>query len=217
MSKTTGLHIWLTLLANAMVLVLSSCGVTMSTITPVPQSPTAVPQYIHYIPPEVLNAHLGFDLEFDYPGYWILRETWDTDRIDISLGDPRFLTLPTPSPDDFHPTPADFGSVNIWVVSSKPGQTPDTELESHKQSYSETSWMTVLGDYKITIDGYDASVLEYQIKPTEGYPSLMFNRRIFFIVKDQMYEIYFTVAEKDRGGEFEKGYEYFFNSLKIVP
>ena len=44
----------------------------------------------------------------------------------------------------------------------------------------------------------------------------MFNRRIIFIVKDQIYVILFEVAEKDRGGEFEKGYEYFFNSLKIV-
>ena len=67
------------------------------------------------------------------------------------------------------------------------------------------------------IDGYNASVLEYQVNDPENYPSLMFNRRIFFIVKDQMYEFFFTVAEKDRGGEFEQGYEYFFNSLKIVP
>ena len=51
----------------------------------------------------------------------------------------------------------------------------------------------------------------------ESYTSLMFARRRFFVVKDQMYEIMLTIAEKDRGGEFEKGYEYFFNSLKIVP
>jgi hypothetical protein len=35
----------------------------------------------------------------------------------------------------------------------------------------------------------------------------------FFIFKDQKYEIYYTIAEKDRGGEFEKGYEHIFNSL----
>ena len=36
------------------------------------------------------------------------------------------------------------------------------------------------------------------------------------MVNSQLYEIIFTVAEKERGGEFEKGYEYFFDSLKIV-
>ena len=77
--------------------------------------------------------------------------------------------------------------------------------------------MKVLYDYKISIDGYDASVLEYQIEPIEDYTSLMFARRIFFRVEDQMYTILFMVAEKERGGEFEKGYEYFFNSLKVVP
>jgi hypothetical protein len=49
------------------------------------------------------------------------------------------------------------------------------------------------------------------------------NRKIFFIAKNQLHEIYetyeihFTIAEKDRGGEFEQGYEHFFNSIKIVP
>jgi hypothetical protein len=46
---------------------------------------------------------------------------------------------------------------------------------------------------------------------------LMFARRTYFMVNGQVYEIIFTVADKDRGGEFDKGYEYFFNSLKIVP
>jgi hypothetical protein len=71
----------------------------------------------------------------------------------------------------------------------------------------------------LTIDGYDAIAFEYQVEPTDnnGYTSLMFERNIFFVVKDQLYQITFLVAEKERGGEFEKGYEYFFNSLKIVP
>lgn len=73
-------------------------------------------------------------------------------------------------------------------------------------------------NYKTKIDGYDASVLEYQIEPFDnGYTSLMFARRTYFMVNGQVYEIIFTVADKDRGGEFDKGYEYFFNSLKIVP
>lgn len=225
MNKTTGFHIWITILASAIVLALSSCGAAMSTSTPTPEWRPA-PTYIHYVPPSDASEYthyipskgFNFHLEFDYPSYWLLNEHSDEVGIlSVSLGDPRFLTLPTPAPDDFHPTPNDFGSVYIWIMPSKAGQTPDTELESHKQGYSETSWMTVFGDSKTTIDGHDASVLEYQIHPTEGYPSLMFNRRIFFMVKDQVYEIIFEVAEKERGGEFEKGYEHFFNSLKIVP
>jgi hypothetical protein len=37
------------------------------------------------------------------------------------------------------------------------------------------------------------------------------------MVNGQVYEIIYSVAEKDRGGEFDKGYDYFLNSLKIVP
>jgi len=77
--------------------------------------------------------------------------------------------------------------------------------------------MIVLNDYETTVDGREAYILEYQTDDRETSPSLMFNRRVFFMVKDQLYQITFTVAEKERGGEFEQGYEYFFNSLKIVP
>ena len=77
--------------------------------------------------------------------------------------------------------------------------------------------MTVLNDYKTTVDGRDAYILEYQTDDLETSPSLMFNRRVFFMVNNRVYEIIYTVAEKDRGGEFDKGYEYFFKSLEIVP
>jgi hypothetical protein len=40
---------------------------------------------------------------------------------------------------------------------------------------------------------------------------------LLLMVNDQLYEIFFNIAEKDRGGQFDKGYEYFINSLKIVP
>jgi hypothetical protein len=75
-----------------------------------------------------------------------------------------------------------------------------------------------LDNYKIKIDGQDAEVLEYQIDENfEVYTSTMFARDIFFAVHDQVYSISFLVAEHERGGEFEKGYEHFFKSLKIVP
>lgn len=171
---------------------------------------TPTSEYTHYTPSEFFH----FNLEFDYPSYWLIYE--DKGRPAVYLNDPRFLTLPTPGPSNFHPTPNDFGSIFIWITPKQSEQTVETKLELHKQSYSNTHWMTVLNDYKIKVDGYDASVLEYQVNDPETSPSIMFNRSIFFIVKDQMNEIYFSVAEKDRGGEFEKGYEYFFNSINII-
>ena len=214
MSKRISNHIWHALLVSIAMFMLTACGGATLTITPTSQSPTALPPYIHYVPSEGSNIHL----EFDYPSSWIFNEnTRDADFIVVGLGDPRFLTLPTPTPEDMHPTPSDFASIVIWIVPSKPGQTPDNELASHKQGYKDVHRITLLKDYKLTIDGLDASVLEYQVNDPESYTSFMFARRIFFVVKDQMYEIMLTIAEKDRGGEFEKGYEYFFNSLKIVP
>lgn len=224
-NKLTSIHIWHTFVASLTAFLLAGCGVMAPTTTPTPDW-QPMPTYIHYVPPSDVSEYrhytpsesFNFHLEFDYPSYWWLQEHSDEVAIlSVFLGDPRFLTLPTPSPSDFHPTPNDFGSVDIWIMPSKPDQTPDTELESHKQSYSEISRMTVLGGYKATIDGHDASVLEYQTNDPETSPSLMFNRRVYFMVNGQVYEIIFTVAEKERGSEFEKGYEYFFNSLKILP
>ncbi len=224
MNKKTSFHVWLILSSSVLTFMLSSCGVAMSTGTPTPQW-QPMPTYSYYVPPSdaseytyyVPSEAFKFHLEFDYPSYWWLQENIDEIGLpSLNLGDPRFLTLPPPS-GDFHPVPNDFGSVYIWIMPSKPGQTPDTELESHKQSYSELNRMKVLTDYKITIDGNDATVLEYQVDDPETSPSLMFYRRTYFMVNGQVYEIIYSVAEKDRGGEFDKGYEYFLNSLKIAP
>jgi len=183
--------------------------------TPEVSPVTNMPKYVHY-------KSLKVGLEFDYPGTWLFNEMTlsETDITILSLKDPRFKTLPTPWQEEPHPIPNDYGVIDIWVSPSTPVQTPDNELEALKSNYSRTSWMTVLGTYRTSIDGHDASVLEYEIYPTEtegGNPSVMFNRRIFFIANDKLYKLYFTVAEKDRGGEFEQGYEYFFNSLQIAP
>ena len=92
-------------------------------------SPSDVSEYTHYTPSKTFKFHL----EFDYPSFWWLQEY--SNEIGISsvfLGDPGFLTLPTPV--DSHPVPNDFGRICIWVMPSKPGQTPETELNSHKQN-----------------------------------------------------------------------------------
>lgn len=170
--------------------------------------------YTHYTPAK----NFGIHLEFDFPNTWVFREWRDTPEIlTISLLEPRFLLLPTSDPLRSHPAPNDIGSVYIWTMPSEVGQTPISELEAHKSSYSQINRMKVLGDYKATIDGNEAYVLEYQVNDPETSPSLMFNKRTYFMVNGQVCEIIFEVAEKDRGGEFEQGYEYFFKSIKIVP
>jgi len=213
MNEKPQIHIWYIFLASIAAFVFAGCGEVVPTIIPTPQPPTAIPPYIHYTPSEGSNVHL----EFDYPSSWTFEEPQDTKFVVIGLGDPRFRNLPTQSPEDFHPIPNDFGSIDIWTLPYEPGQTAGTELEVRKQGYKDEPHIKLLQDYHIMIDGYDAGVLEYKLEDWENYTSLMFSRRIIFVVEDQLYEILFEVAEKDRGGEFEQGYEYFFNSLKIVP
>ena len=180
------------------------------TNVPMQVTSTFLPPYIHYKPPTGSNIHL----EFDYPSTWSFFQNWDDPNfIILNFGDPRFRSLPTT-----YYTPTDFGTIDIWISPVEPGQTSFTELEADKQGYMGEPRHQVITDYMITIDGYDAGVLEYTIGPTEeDYPSVMFNKRIILVVNDQLYEILFRVAEHDRGGEFEQGFEYFFNSLKIVP
>lgn len=207
--KTRYIQLLIALLSNVISLLLAGCGIAVS---------TPMPPYIHYTPSKTSNVYL----EFDYPSSWALSEKKDleTGFIVISLRDLQTPTLPTRVPDQSHGTPSDFGRLGIWISPVKPGQTLDSLLETYTQNDSYPNWKTVLNTYKVKIDGYDAIVLEYQVQPladVNGYTSIMLEREVFFIVKDQMYQITFSVAEKERGGEFEKGYEYFFNSLKILP
>jgi len=214
MDRTKISKLRLFLLASTAMFIISSCA-RATTIQNSTQSLTPLPLYLHYSPSETSNIRV----EFDYPSLWLFSEekVQDTNIVIVGLGDPRFLTVPTRAPYESHGAPNDFGNLSIITQPVKPGQTPDTELQFHKQAYSKTPWMlTILNDYKIKIDGYDASVLEYQSNDLETSPSLMFIRRIFFMINNQAYEIIFEVAEKERGGEFEQGYEYFFKSLKVV-
>jgi len=210
MNKRMGLYIWVFLLSSMTGLMLVSCGII---------SPTPVPPYYHYTP----SKKSGIHVEFDYPSSWIFRkDTEDTNFMQLWFGDPRLNTVPTRTPNESHDTPSDFGRICIYIEPIEPGKTLDNLYETYTQKDSYASWITPLNDYKIKIDGYEAFVLEDQMEPNpsidgNGYTSLMFERRIFFAVENQIYQINFIVAEKERGGEFEQGYEYFFNSLKIVP
>ncbi|MBI5936155.1 MAG: hypothetical protein HY867_20815 [Chloroflexi bacterium] len=212
---------------GAAVLLLSGCSnntlVATPTINwqPMPtyhnEFPTsATSKYTHYTP----SAGFTFHLDFDYPSNWLLSEHInEVGWLSIFLKDPKFLTLPiqTQDPNYVYRPRHNYGIIDVWTFPSKPNQTADTELELLKRNYSQTNWMTLLGDYRITIDGYYATVLEYQMDDPENYTSLMFARRIFFVINGQFYEILYSVAEKDRGGEFDQGFDYFLSSLKFIP
>jgi hypothetical protein len=176
--------------------------------------PSNKTEYVHYVPSENFQIRL----EFDYPSYWWLEEYIDEiGSVNLLLRDPRFVDLPTPTDNSMHPAPNDLGFVTIWIMLHESGQTPESELQSHKLDYSQIPRMKVLDDYKIKLDGEDAHVLEYLVDDPETSPSVMFYKRIYFAVNDRVYEIIYSVAEKDRGGEFDKGFDYLLKSLKITP
>jgi hypothetical protein len=208
MNKTTHFHAWHTLWASMITFMLLGCGVTEMSL------PTA-PPYNHYVLSDASNIRL----EFDYPGSWIFSDRNIGDMYIVSLVDPRFITVPTPAINELHPVPSNFGSISIRVRPLRDGQTLDILVEPHKQGNSNADWITPLDEDKILINGYKSVLLETQVEPIDinGFSSLMFQRDIFFIVKDRFYHIVFLVAEKERGGEFEQGYEYFFKSIRITP
>ncbi len=224
MNKTINFSVWHILLTSVLMFTFLGCSVVTPIATPTASAapvvptlplPTAAPPYIHYAPSESSNVHL----EFDYPGYWYFNDEKMPyiEGFDIFLGDPRVLTVPTRAPDEPHGTPSDFGSVDIWIRPVKPGQTLDSLIEEQKRNDSTAHPITPLDDYPIEIDGHNAYVLEVFIDDPDVYTSVMFYKRIVFIVYDQVYTINFTIAKQERGGEFEQGYEYFFNSLTISP
>lgn len=192
--------------------VLAGCDKVKPHTTQTMDSPTDVPPYNHFAP----SKDIIFHLEFDYPSSWIFEYRAEyEDLVRIFLEDPRYHTL-IRYEDGLYPI-NDFGNVFIFSRPAEENETSDTEIEIIKQNKNLISRMEILGEYKITIDGYPASVFEYNLDDPESYSSVMYNKTIIFIVDGQQYFIDFMVATKDRGGEFEQGFEYFFNSLKIVP
>ncbi len=196
---------------------------TTSNITPTPDWRIVTP-YVNYYPPSNSSEYthytpsksFEFGIVFDYPSNWWAQEySNEIGAKSVSLGDPQILTLATPFPGDHHPTPHDFGWIQIWMMYDEPGQTIESELAEHKQHYNGIHWMTVLEDYQIKIDKEKALVLEYLTDDPENSISIMFNRRVYFMVNNRVFEVIYSVAEKDRGGEFDQGFDYFLKSIKI--
>lgn len=171
--------------------------------------------YFHYTPLRENNVHL----EFDYPSYWYFNESKNPyyDQYTISLSDPLVLTLPTNDPNDSGHELENYGSIYIWIEPLPANQTLESLVQDEKEDLlgSNVDMITLLASYTVNIDGYTAYVIEI-LNNADVHTSTKFDRTIYFVVKDQFYRINFSISVDERGGEFEKGYEYFFNSLEIV-
>lgn len=209
----------LRLISSFILLLIIGCNAMDSSRTQVPTvtpsflySPTPVPQFFHY------STASGSDIyiEFDYPSSWGMGDDLQESRLNITLYDPRYFTLPTPSPGDNHPIANDFGYINIRIR-------PIQSDESFQQLVDEfanagVSFRVDLRNYQRKMANQDSFVFEYLITENNPdiYTSEMFGRKIFFEVNHFIYSITFMIAEKDRENEFEQGYEYFLDSIKVV-
>lgn len=201
---------------------ITGCGaVVPPTITPtVFVTPSATftpaPPYIHYTSPQESNVHL----EFDYPSYWYFKEGKYpyTEGYSIFLSDPLILTAPTKDPNHSHHEPDSYGRIYIWIQPLPNNQALEGLVQEEKELVQRNiNRMTLLANYTVNVDGDIAYVLEILNNAPEVHITVMFDRTIYFVVEDLFYRINFAVSVDERGGEFEKGYEYFINSLKIAP
>lgn len=199
----------------------TGCGAVVTpTITPTvlvaPSATfTSAPPYIHYTPPQESNYHLVFD----YPGYWRFQEGKYpyAEGHSIFLSDPLILTVPTKDLNYSGHELDSYGSVYIWIEPLPANQTLEGIVQKQKENIlgGNVNTRALLADYAVKIDGYAAYVIEI-LNNADVHTSTMFDRTLYFVVEDLFYRINFSVSVDERGGEFEKGYEYFINSLKIV-
>lgn len=174
---------------------------------------TATPAFTRYT--SVLQS--GIHLEFTYPSSWGFGDTLRDNQILISLYDPRFSTLPTAHSDNNHPPINDFAVIDIWI---RPLPL-DKSFEQFIQARAEDTTYdhkTLLNNYQTRVSGINATVLEYRLDENylEIHQSEMFVKEMHFATNGFLYGITLTIAEKDRGNELERGYEYFLRSLKII-
>ncbi len=219
MNRTPLSHRRQILLAAAVLFVLVGCGLPAATQPLAPalsfSSPTPALPYSHYAP-----SAYATHLEFDYPAAWLFSEEKSPygNTVFLDLLDPLALSLATCAPGQQpQATPSDFGRIYISIEPAVPGETLEMRVQEQQHADTRSNTIRLLRDYPLEIDGHAAYALERQETIPELYASAMFARRILFIAYDQLYTLELLVAEKDRGGAFERGCEYFLKSLKVVP
>lgn len=181
-------------------------------------SPTPNPLYKHYSPSE--SSHIL--LEFDYPKTWVFQDEWGSDTDDfflLALLDPRGVWDPNNTLNKDHCPSNNCGSVAIIMEPLSSEKSLNDHIESIKIARNEGDWMKELAHYQMNFHGFMAQVLEYQYDYSgNGESSSMgFDRNVIFQVGNKMYWIMSQIPENERGGDFEKGYEYLLKSMKIIP
>ena len=205
------------------------CNTLPSTVQSLP--PTPSPVYSPTVPPSfpltltspffhyTSDTRSNIYLEFDFPSTWGFGEDIQNNRIRIALYEPRYFTVPTEAvPDENHPPLNDFGVIDIRV---RPQQS-DESFDEYVQKFAKDEnydHKIILDKYSTQVAGVNAVVIEAKLDKNylEIHLEEMFLRDIFFTVDNFIYQIRLTISMKDRGNEFEKGYEYFIGSLRAMP
>jgi hypothetical protein len=174
-------------------------------------------EYIIYIP---IKSDL-IRLKFYYPADWDISEEHRIDNTKIAkigLADPRFRSLPTQIPNTSTYVSNDFGRITIVVQPITETINYETLIDSYRDGGNNSQWIIPINEYQLIVDNLNAIALEYQLEPYDdnGYLSTMFERTIFFMQGDQIYQISLIMAQNDRYNSFEKGYDNFISSLMIV-
>jgi hypothetical protein len=178
--------------------------------------PNLNPSYIRYSPSERSQMLL----EFDYPKTWVFQEEWGSDSGDfyaIAFLDPRGVWDPKKSSHE-HCSAIYCGVVAIIMEPLSSDHSLDDHIELIKQARIDSDWMKEVATYQINFHGITAHVLEYQ-KDYSGNKepkSMFFDRNVLFQVGNKLYWIMSQIPENERGGEFEKGYEYMLKSMRII-
>jgi hypothetical protein len=174
-------------------------------------------KYRHYRPGK--NALIR--LEFDYPADWIISKEQRieyTNIAEIGLADPRFRSLPTKTPNTSDYITKDFGRITIIAQPITETVNYESLIDSYRDGGNSSQWIKPINEYQLLVANLHAIALEYQMEPYDdnGYLSTMFERTIFFMQDDQIYQISLIMAQKDRYNSFEKGYDNFISSLMII-
>jgi hypothetical protein len=156
-------------------------------------------EYFHYSPSEVFEY---MNIKLDYPSSWLLEEVTIYPGVDL-------VTIVDPETAE--------AMIAISAYPIEVGQTPDTKAELFAQRSSRTITVKLLGKYEVNLKDRSGFVVETQFGPIDNFSEVMYGKTLFFSIGDNMYEINLTLVNEDRGGDFEKGYEYLLNSIEIIP
>lgn len=177
-------------------------------------TPPGKPHYKHFIPGSSLIR-----LEFDYPETWIVRDDLEDKKSTMGLLgfiDPRYLGVPTQSPNETISRAEDTGTVLIESRLRSETDTLISTIKNYSAGCRNDAWTQLIGVYQGEIDHHDATIIECQVQPNEDYSTIMIKKTYIFEANDRIYLIIFTIAENRRGDEFESGFEELIKSIKVV-